>query len=172
MHARLKEGISCRFIWGKGKSVSSTPPALLLRGAEQLPWLVTQFPLYRPFLLIQIRAVPKDLLDTIWSHTSCSLLKLLYSPSKGFPTKRSEPANANISAFSKSSASNGDLFCSYREGNNSTEKKQTSCSASHSASLRGGETTQVTALSFVPWSPELAQSYAVRDKLQRGYSFI
>lgn len=57
----------------------------------------------------------------VQNHTSCSLLNLLYSPSEGFPTKGSEPANVDISAFSKSSASNGDLFHHYREGNNSAE---------------------------------------------------
>lgn len=37
----------------------SIHPSALPRGSDQLPWLVTQFQLYRPILPIQIRAGAK-----------------------------------------------------------------------------------------------------------------
>lgn len=116
---KVQEGGHQLRIYMKNRQECFIHPSALLRGADQLPWLVTQFLLYRPFLFVQTRVSAKR--HPTQSYTSCAPLKLPYRSSKGFPTKGSEPANVNISTLSKCSASSQDLFHSYREGSNSTE---------------------------------------------------
>lgn len=117
------------------------------QGEDQLP-----FP--------TVEALPpqsQELLDPKQTQnrpTSFSLVQLLCNPSKGSPAKASEPAHMNISEFSKSSASNGNLLQSHKEGNNSTEKKLN------------------TQLSIALWQPQRqGDKPEHRDKLPRRCSF-
>lgn len=121
MHPRLREeGTSCRFTLVKSKSASSTPSTAQARfhGLQPISYCTDPSSSFRSW------PVPKDLLDPTQNPTSSSLPKLLYNASMSSPAKESEPANINVSAISKSSASNGNLLQSHRGGNNSPEKKK------------------------------------------------
>lgn len=133
MHPRLREeGTSCRFTLVKSKSASSTPSTAQARfhGLQPISYCTDPSSSFRSW------PVPKDLLDPTQNPTSSSLPKLLYNASMSSPAKESEPANINVSAISKSSASNGNLLQSHRGGNNSPEKKKIPSSVLHYASLR------------------------------------
>lgn len=121
MHPRLREeGTSCRFTLVKSKSASSTPSTAQARfhGLQPISYCTDPSSSFRSW------PVPKDLLDPTQNPTSSSLPKLLYNASMSSPAKESEPANIDVSAISKSSASNGNLLQSHRGGNNSPEKKK------------------------------------------------